>query len=227
MFRDMRSIGQLMNLLNQPTHALLVGKSRGCSDLFVDTAKNSSIEGPMLNALANHNILPHDGRSISFRTLNTVVRQSFNFAPSFCFFVPHFAADFLDRSYWSDTFDLEELSKHNEIEHDASLTRRDAAHEPNQGKPDIELVEQLLGSATGGSEDSRVLTRKDLSAILSRRRAECRLSNSNYSETFFHKGFGSAKYVTPAPSSRCTTSTLMDHVALRRCLRSLAAALRI
>ena len=147
----------------------------------------------MLNALANHHILPHNGRGISFRTLNTVVRQSFNFAPSFCFFVPHFAANFLNRSYWSDTFDLEELSKHYAIEHDASLTRRDAALEPDQGKPDVQLVEELLACATGGTPEARIMTKKDLSALLSRRRVESRKENAAYSESLFHNGFGSAK----------------------------------
>ena len=52
---------------------------------------------PMLNAMANHGILPHDGKKISFRELNTKVRHTFNFAPSFCFFVPKFSADFLNR----------------------------------------------------------------------------------------------------------------------------------
>jgi hypothetical protein len=147
----------------------------------------------VLNALANHNIFPHSGRNISFRALNTAVCQSFNFAPSFCFFVPHFAADFLDRSYWSDTFDLEELSKHNAIEHDASLTRRDVALEPDQGKPDTQLVEQLLAGATGGAPGARLLTKKDLSAALSRRRVESRRENASYTETSFHNRFGSAK----------------------------------
>jgi len=71
---------------------------------------------PMLNAMANHGILPHDGKKISFRELNTKVRQTFNFAPSFCFFVPKFSADFLGRSYWTGHFDLAELSLHNAIE---------------------------------------------------------------------------------------------------------------
>src|SRR5690348_5072675 len=57
---------------------------------------------PMLNAMANHGILPHDGKNISFRELNTTVRQTFNFAPSFCFFVPKFSADFLNKSYRND-----------------------------------------------------------------------------------------------------------------------------
>lgn len=146
---------------------------------------------PMLNALANHSILPHDGRNITFRQLSTVVRQSFNFAPSFCFFVPNFAAQFLSRGYWTGTFDLEDLSKHNAIEHDASLTRRDVAEVQDQGKPDLELVEELLNSASG--EGGKKLTKSDLSRMLAKRRKECRASNEHYSESLFHNGFGSAK----------------------------------
>ncbi|KAF1919427.1 Chloroperoxidase [Ampelomyces quisqualis] len=149
---------------------------------------------PMLNALANHSILPHDGKNITFRRLNTTVRQSFNFAPSFCFFVPAFAANFLGRSYWTGSFDLADLSKHNAIEHDASLTRRDSAEVADQGKPDWELVEELLEGATG--EGGRKLTKADLSRALAKRRVECRKRNERYSESLFHNGFGSANSST-------------------------------
>ncbi|KAL5113682.1 hypothetical protein ACEQ8H_008435 [Pleosporales sp. CAS-2024a] len=149
---------------------------------------------PMLNALANHSILPHDGKNISFRTLNTTVRESFNFAPSFCFFVPNFAANFLSRSYWTGTFDLADLSKHNAIEHDASLTRRDVNEVSDQGVPDLGLVDELLGGATG--EGGTRLTKEDLSRALAKRRKECREGNQSYSESLFHNGFGSANSST-------------------------------
>ncbi|KAF2730781.1 Cloroperoxidase [Polyplosphaeria fusca] len=152
---------------------------------------------PMLNALANHGILPHNGKNIRFRDLNTTVRQTFNFAPSFCFFVPKFAADFLHRSYWNDRFDLADLSKHNAIEHDASLTRKDSALVSDQSKPDLELVQELLKGATGTSSDGHVLlTKRDLSLALSRRRADARMSNAAYSESLFHNMFGSANSST-------------------------------
>jgi hypothetical protein len=151
---------------------------------------------PMLNALANHGILPHSGKDISFLELNTSVRQTFNFAPSFCFFVPKFAADFLGRSYWTGRFDLAELSKHNAIEHDASLTRHDAALVPDQGKPDLDLVDDLLKEASGRAADgSLLLTKKDLSHALSKRRVAAQKTNQAYSESLFHNMFGSAKYV--------------------------------
>jgi len=152
----------------------------------------------MLNAMANHGILPHDGKNIAFKTLNTTVRQTFNFAPSFCFFVPKFSADFLNKSYWKDTFDLAELSLHanNAIEHDASLTRQDVALVSDQGKPDLGLVEDLLSEATGSSPDGKILTIPDLSRALAKRRVEARKSNKEYSESFFHNMFGSANSST-------------------------------
>lgn len=153
---------------------------------------------PMLNAMANHGILPHDGKNISFRDMNEKIRQTFNFAPSFCFFVPNFSARFLNKSYSTDRFDLADLSLHadNAIEHDASLTRQDAALVPDQSKPDLDLVDQLLKEATGKMPDgSPKLTNADLSRALSKRRADARKTNKAYSESFFHNMFGSAKYV--------------------------------
>lgn len=157
---------------------------------------------PMLNAMANHGILPHDGKNITFKELNETVRQTFNFAASFCFFVPNFSARFLNRSYSRDRFDLADLSLHadNAIEHDASLTRQDVALVPHQGKPDLGLVRDLLEEATGKTPDgSPMLTKADLARALSKRRADARKTNPEYSESFFHNMFGSAKYVPICP----------------------------
>jgi len=154
---------------------------------------------PMLNAMANHGILPHDGKNITFKDLNTKVRQTFNFAPSFCFFVPKFAADFLERSYWTGSFDLAELNMHapNAIEHDGSLTRQDVALVPDQGKPDLKLVDELLKEATGTMPDgSPRLTIPDLSRALSKRRYWAKKTNGEYSESFFHNFFGSSNSAT-------------------------------
>jgi hypothetical protein len=68
-------------------------------------------------------IISRSGRGISFIDLNHHVRTTYNFGPSFCSYVPHFAARMLKKNYSSDTFDLEELDLHNGIEHDASLFR--------------------------------------------------------------------------------------------------------
>jgi hypothetical protein len=152
---------------------------------------------PMINAMANHGILPHDGKNISFRELKIKIHETFNFAPSFCFFVPKFAADFMEKSYFKDTFDLAELNMHapNAIEHDASLTRQDLYHQPDQGKPDQELVDWLLNEATGKTENGDpLLTIPDLSRALSKRRYDAEQTNPEYTQIRPHRMFGSAKY---------------------------------
>ncbi|KAK5715377.1 hypothetical protein LTR15_010020 [Elasticomyces elasticus] len=154
---------------------------------------------PMLNAMANHGILPHDGKNITFTQLNQTVRQTFNFAASFCFFVPNFSARFLNKSYSTDRFNLADLNMHaeNAIEHDASLTRQDVALVPDQGKPDLGLVHDLLDEATGKMPDGTpLLTKSDLSRALAKRRADARKTNPQYTESRFHNLFGSANSST-------------------------------
>ncbi|KAI0342515.1 chloroperoxidase-like protein [Trametopsis cervina] len=148
---------------------------------------------PALNAMANHGILPRSGRDISFKELNAKIRTTYNFAPSFCFYVPNFAAQMLSRNYWTDKFDLSDLDVHGGIEHDASLTREDVAVSPDQGKPSIRLTEELLECGTGPNGD---LTPADLARISGKRRTESRARNGQFSLSTFHKIFGSANSST-------------------------------
>lgn len=152
---------------------------------------------PALNAMANHGIIARNGKGIKFTDLNHQIRTTYNFGPSFCSFVPHYAARMLNRSYSSDTFDLEELDLHNGIEHDASLTRLDTALASNQSGKHIPFVEELLSFATGkDAEGKPLLTIKDMSRILGKRRAEAKATNKDYSLSLFHKVFGSANSST-------------------------------
>jgi len=104
---------------------------------------------PALNAMANHGLIPRDGRNITFRELSTSIRSTYNFAPSFCLYVPRYIARILNRSYNTGHFNLSDIDVHNGIEHDASLVRRDTFHQFHQGMPDGALVSALLKSATG------------------------------------------------------------------------------
>ena len=193
----------LLNLVSpklQPGHVVpegCPGHDKRWPAYVPPSSSDSRSPCPMVNALANHGILPHDGKNIAFTDLHAMVRKCFNFAPSFSFFASQFAANFMNKSYWKDHFDLADLSLHanNAIEHDASLTRQDVALVPDQGKPDQELVQELLQQATGKAKDgSAQLTPADLSKALSKRRAEAKKTNPEYSETRFHNFFGSAKY---------------------------------
>ncbi|KAG6337016.1 hypothetical protein ID866_2076 [Astraeus odoratus] len=152
---------------------------------------------PALNAMANHGIIARSGRGIKFTDLTSHVRTTYNFSPSFCSFVPHYAAFMLNKSYSKDTFDLHELDLHNGIEHDASLTRLDSIFQPKQGEVHVPHVEELLSFATGKDKEGRtLLTIKDMSRILGKRRAQSKATNSEYSLSFFHKVFGSANSST-------------------------------
>jgi len=70
----------------------------------------------------------------------------------------------------------------------------DAAFQQKQGEIHTPFVEELLSFATGKDKEGRaLLTISDMSKILGKRRSECRENNKEYSLSFFHKVFGSAK----------------------------------
>ena len=120
----------------------------------------------------------------------------------------------LKKSYSKDTFDLEQLSLHNGIEHDASLTRKflspytpahrnmigdtiiglDYAFDKDQGKPHLPYVRELVGSASGKDKDGNVMiTANDLAHFSAKRRAESRASNPEYTLALIHRMFSSSK----------------------------------
>ncbi|OJA15715.1 hypothetical protein AZE42_09957 [Rhizopogon vesiculosus] len=102
----------------------------------------------------------------------------------------------LKKSYSKDTFDLEEIDLHNGIEHDASLLRLDTALEPDQSVKHIPFIEELLATSTVKDKDGNdIITAKDLSKMLGKRRAVARVVNKEFSLSLFHKIFGSTKYV--------------------------------
>ncbi|ESK94818.1 aromatic peroxygenase [Moniliophthora roreri MCA 2997] len=152
---------------------------------------------PALNAMANHGILPRDGKNISFKELTAKVHETYNFAPSFCFFVPNYAAGFLKRDYSKDTFDLEELSLHNAIEHDGSVTRQDAHFNPDQSKPHLPFVEELLASASGKDTGGKpLLTVDDIARYSAKRRADAQANNPEFTLATIHRFFGSSNNAT-------------------------------
>ncbi|PFH51179.1 hypothetical protein AMATHDRAFT_3310 [Amanita thiersii Skay4041] len=157
------------------------------------TETDSRSACPALNALANHGILPRDGRNISFPELNHAIRVTYNLAPSFSYLLPKFGARVLNKRYSKDKVDLADFNLHNGIEHDASLTRDDSIQQVDQGKPSLSLVKGLLSSATGNDKDGDViLTAKDIARYSSKRRQDSMASNKSYSLSFLHKIFGSA-----------------------------------
>ncbi|KAH8112824.1 chloroperoxidase-like protein [Phellopilus nigrolimitatus] len=170
-----------------------VGYGGKWPEFIPPTDTDSRSACPALNAMANHGILPRNGRNISYKEMNAAIRNVYNFSPTFCYFVPKYMAGLLTRDYKRDTINLADISVHNGIEHDASLTRHDVFHQPDQSRPAIDLIEDLLASATG---PNNTLTAHDLSVVSGRRRREARESNSSFTLSAFHKLFGSSNSST-------------------------------
>ena len=55
--------------------------------------------------------------------MTAACRSVYNFAPSFAYFTTNVIGNLLTRDYYKDTINLSDVSVHNGIEHDASLTR--------------------------------------------------------------------------------------------------------
>jgi hypothetical protein len=98
------------------------------------TANDARSPCPMLNALANHSILPHSGRSISKASVIAALHDAINLDPSirkaFASVAvitnpEHLGLGQLlhEKDDWK--FDLDTVGMHGMIEHDVSLSRQD------------------------------------------------------------------------------------------------------
>ncbi|PTB61878.1 Cloroperoxidase [Trichoderma citrinoviride] len=76
---------------------------------------------PMLNTLANHNYLPHNGRNITAQLLSDAVTEAINFDG---WVASKVGNDFL-KAVHKSAFDLPELNRPGILQHIASLTRDD------------------------------------------------------------------------------------------------------
>ncbi|KAL4777970.1 Cloroperoxidase [Aspergillus varians] len=141
---------------------------------------------PGLNTLANHGILPRNGRHLTYRQMAHAIQHAYNLAPTFAERLTSAAKQIDQGRGWIDLHDLNAL---NVIQHDASFTRPDIAFCPDQSFPHADLVDRLLAHASNGHS----LSLADIAYYSGLRRAECKRSNGQYSLTwsFLHKYFGS------------------------------------
>lgn len=79
---------------------------------------------PALNSLANHGIIPRDGKNLTVPFLVKALPQALNLSVEVATIVAS-AGLRTSSDPASGVFTLDDLNKHNAIEHDASLTRRD------------------------------------------------------------------------------------------------------
>jgi hypothetical protein len=97
---------------------------------------------PCINALANHGILPHNGKGITKEMAIKAMVSSINFNHTLgsIFAMAGVAAN---PDHSAHTFDLDHVDKHNWIEHDVSLSRKDTAFGSNS-KFDKEQFDKFL-----------------------------------------------------------------------------------
>ncbi|KAF9516099.1 hypothetical protein BS47DRAFT_1327600 [Hydnum rufescens UP504] len=188
----------LINMFTPPLAKETVVKQgkpgyRGIWPAFVapDEKNDSRSPCPGLNAMANHGILPHDGRNISMKVLRSALEDTFNFSPS----LTRNTTDSLVRLYGRDTIDLGDLCGHNIVEHDASFIRHDAYFQPNQALPARDLIHKLLASASGPATEDHPkgqITPSDLSRFFSLRIAQSKRDNPVFSLSLIHTFFGAS-----------------------------------
>ncbi|TVY82939.1 putative sterigmatocystin biosynthesis peroxidase, partial [Lachnellula suecica] len=85
---------------------------------------------PMLNALANHHILPHSGKSITKSAAVTAITTSTNLSSAIANVFASVALT-ANPDHSAHSFDLDHVNKHGLIEHDVSLSRDDVAFGDN------------------------------------------------------------------------------------------------
>ncbi len=123
---------------------------------------------PALNALANEGYLPRDGK-VTVDQLVRALHERLGIAPSIGTLLAKVAMAKLGKPAegGARVLDLADLVQHGFIEHDASLTRRDA-HEGDAAKLCPPLLDQLLSL----SKDGKTLTLEDLAAAHQLRMAQ-------------------------------------------------------
>ncbi|EFY96347.1 peroxidase [Metarhizium robertsii] len=95
---------------------------------------------PMLNTLANHGYLPHNGRNLSVKHFGDAVVEALNAAPSY----GTLPARVFVKSWGKDFFDLEDLNTPGILQHRGSLTRDDMTPTERNIDVDVARVNALL-----------------------------------------------------------------------------------
>ncbi|KAF8742189.1 Peroxidase, family 2, partial [Rhizoctonia solani] len=156
---------------------------------------------PAINALANHGVLPRNGKGITWQAncwkeLGEAVGATYNLSPTLCIQVPWLTAKFLFAGRdWEGKMTLDDLNAHGAIEHDASYTRADIKWQPNQGVPDVDIIRGLYETAGFDMDKLKptdTFKLEHFSKYLAYRRAHSKVFNNQYIMNRNGKTFGCA-----------------------------------
>ncbi|KAH9177618.1 Cloroperoxidase [Lactarius sanguifluus] len=111
---------------------------------------------PALNTLANHGYLPHDGKQLTAPILIHALQEGYGLSTPLAHLLVHGGIFLLGQI---GAFGLNDLARHNRIEHDASLVHDDTK-----------------------AEDGRVLTAEDIARARVERESQCPALSSLHAE---------------------------------------------
>ncbi|CEL08200.1 Putative Chloroperoxidase [Aspergillus calidoustus] len=145
---------------------------------------------PMMNTLANHNFLPHDGRNLTREVVVDALASALNFNESLgslMFDMAIVANPQPNATY----FTLDHLNRHNVLEHDASLSRADAAHGSNH------IFNRTIFAQTRAFWTAETLTAQMLANSKIARQIVSRAFNPNYTFTASTEQFSLGEVAAP------------------------------
>ncbi|PYH44730.1 peroxidase family protein [Aspergillus saccharolyticus JOP 1030-1] len=145
---------------------------------------------PMMNTLANHNFLPHDGRNITRPKLIEALGAALNFTSSLSS-VMFDMAIVVNPEPNATYFTLDQLNQHNILEHDASLSRADA-YLGNNHIFNATIFEQTRQYWTSSILDATMLANSKLA-----RQITSRATNPTYTFTAKTEEFSLGEVAAP------------------------------
>jgi hypothetical protein len=130
---------------------------------------------PALNSLANHDILPRDGRNYTIPMLVKALGEGLNVSSEIATTLARFGMS-VSSDPASGAFNLDDLNKHNALEHDASLSRKDFDLGGASQAFDSDVFQETLGYFNGATNVSI----KDVAAARWGRIQKSKADNSNF-----------------------------------------------
>ncbi|KAI9453182.1 Cloroperoxidase [Russula earlei] len=123
---------------------------------------------PALNTLANHGFLPRDGKQLTGPILTHGLEQGYSLSSALAHVLANGGVALLGQF---GAFDLNDLARHNRIEHNASLAHDDAKPRDEYAPiaPNSKLITQFLEQA----KDGRLMTVEDVARARVWRESQC------------------------------------------------------
>ncbi|KAB8236469.1 peroxidase family protein [Aspergillus alliaceus] len=145
---------------------------------------------PMMNTLANHGFLPHDGRNLTRHNVVKGLSAALNFNASLASLMFDMAI-IVNPEPNATFFTLDQLNKHNLLEHDASLSRTDAYFGNNYVFNDT-IFEETKKYWTGPILDANMLANSKVA-----RQIESKAFNPTYTFTSTMEQFSLGEVAAP------------------------------